>query len=150
MKESFIDPEVISTSKKLKGRFAPISELIHNVPKSLTIREIYKLKEELKDLYLINVNNYSNKPKIRYFLAVMLASQSSDFLVSLAKDFANKNNLKLIQYSLYPKSLRINLISLKEILNAEDFSSSIKILEVFKKDLRKKIMKIRDLVESEP
>ena len=146
--KSYLETNVIKSAIKLKGKFAPFSESVDKIPKTLQIKRIYKLKEQLKNFFLIIVKNYSNQPKVRYFLAIILASQSSDFLVSLAKDYATRNNLKLIQYSLFPKK-RINLLSLKEIRTIEDYSSSIELLKDFKKKFRKTLEKIRTLVENE-
>jgi len=146
--KSYLENNVIKSAIKLKGKFAPFSEPVDKTPKTLPIKRIYNLKEQLKNFFLIIVKNYSSQPKVRYFLATILASQSSDFLVSLAKDYATRNNLKLIQYSLFPKK-RINLLSLKEIRTIEDYSSSIELLKDFKKKFRKTLEKIRNLVENE-
>ncbi|MHA1491866.1 MAG: hypothetical protein ACTSRI_19705 [Promethearchaeota archaeon] len=149
----YIKNEVIKNAKKLKGKFLPFSELVNSIPKILTIKKCYELKGQLKNFYLILVNNYSKKPKIRYFLAISLAFQSSDFLVSLAKEHANKNGLKLIQFSIYPKTFRINLLSLKELNNIddyiEDYSFSLKLLKQFRKDFRKKLINLSNANKKE-
>ena len=134
--KSYLENNVIKSAIKLKGKFAPFSEPVDKMPKTLPIKRIYNLKEQLKNFFLIIVKNYSSQLKDRYFLATILASQSSDFLVSLAKDYATRNNLKLIQYSLFPKNNRISLLSLKEIRSIEDYSSSIERLKDFKKKFR--------------
>ena len=144
--KSYLESNVIKSAIKLKGKFAPFSEPVDKTPKTLPIKRIYNLKEQLKNFFLIIVKNYSNQPKVRYFLAIILASQSSDFLVSLAKDYATRNNLKLIQYSIFPKNIRISLLSLKEIRTIEDYLSSIELLKDFKKKFRKTLEKIRNLV----
>ena len=144
--KSYLESNVIKSAIKLKGKFAPFSEPVDKTPKTLPIKRIYNLKEQLKNIFLIIVKNYSNQPKVRYFLAIIIASQSSDFLVSLAKDYATRNNLKLIQYSIFPKNIRISLLSLKEIRTIEDYLSSIELLKDFKKKFRKTLEKIRNLV----
>ncbi|MFX1392405.1 MAG: hypothetical protein ACFFAH_02420 [Promethearchaeota archaeon] len=144
--KSFIKIQILKTAKKLKGKYNPISELVDNIPRTLKIRKIYRIEESLKNLFLIIVNNYSKQPKVRYFLALMLASQSSDFLVSLAKDYATKNNLKLIQYSLFPKNIRISLLTITEIQIVEEFSNSIELLKNFRNYFRKTLEKIKNLV----
>ena len=146
--KSFIKTQILKTAKKLKGKYNPISELVDNIPRTLKIREIYKIEDSLKNLFLIIVNNYSKQPKVRYFLALILASQSSDLLVSLAKDYATKNNLKLIQYCLFPKSIRISLLTLTEIQTVEDFSNSIELLKNFRNYFRKTFEKIKNLIEN--
>ena len=143
----FLENQILKKSKKLKGKFAPFSELIDNEFKILKIKDIYNLNEIFKHLYLFIVKNYSKGPKERYFLAVLLASQSSDLLVSLANDFAQKNALKLIQYAINPKQLRISLISLKEIEKTEDYSLSLEILQEFRAHFRKMLAKIKSTLE---
>lgn len=145
----YLKSDVIKNAQKLRGKFAAISELIENSQRTLTVQNIFKLRDELKGLFLFSVKNYDKLPKIRYFLAMQLASQSSDFLVALSSDFAIKNDLKLIQYSVVPKTTRISLLSLKEIKEIEDFEKSIGMLQDFRERFRKKIAKIKDLVENE-
>lgn len=145
--KTFLGETVISKAQKLKGKFVPISELVGNVPKILSIKNIYDLSYELKNLYLIETKNYSKQPKVRYFLAINLASQSSDFLVYFAKDYATKNNLKLIQYSLFPENNRVSLLSLKEIDSIDDYPKSIEILNNFRIEFRKTLEKIKNLAE---
>jgi len=145
----YLKSDVIKNAQKLRGKFAAISELIENSQRTLTVQNIFKLRDELKGLFLFSVKNYDKLPKIRYFLAMQLASQSSDFLVALSRDFAIKNDLKLIQYSIVPKTTRISLLSLKEIKEIEDFEKSIGMLQDFRERFRKKIAKIKDLVKNE-
>lgn len=145
----YLKGKVIKNAQKLRGKFAAISELIEDSQRTLTIQNVFKLKDKLKGLFLFSVKNYDKHPKIRYFLAIQLASQSSDFLVALSRDFAIKNDLKLIQYSVVPKTTRISLLSLKEIKEIEDFEKSIGILQDFREKFRKKMAKIKNLVENE-
>ena len=144
----YLKSNVIKNAQKLRGKFAAISELIEDSQRTLTVQSIFKLRDELKGLFLFSVKNYDKHPKIRYFLAIQLASQSSDFLVALSRDFAIKNDLKLIQYSIFPKTTRISLLSLKEIKGIEDFEKLIGILQDFREKFRKKIVKIKNLVEN--
>ena len=145
----YLKSKIIKNAQKLRGKFAAISEMIEDSQRTLTVQNIFKLRDELKGLFLFSVKNYDKYPKIRYFLAMQLASQSSDFLVALSRDFAIKNDLKLIQYSVVPKTTRISLLSLKEIKEIEDFEKSIGILQDFREKFRKKIAKIKNLVENE-
>ena len=145
----YLKSNIIKNAQKLRGKFAAISEIIENSQRTLTVQNIHRLTDELKGLFLFSVKNYDKHPKIRYFLAIQLASQSSDFLVALSRDFAIKNDLKLIQYSIVPKTTRISLLSLKEIKEIEDLEKSIGILQDFREKFRKKIAKIKNLVENE-
>ncbi len=143
--KKFLESNVIKSTKKLKGKFAPISYKVDNIRRTLIIKNIF----QFRDVFLLITRNYTKEPKFRYFLAMLLATQSSDFLVSISKDFAIKNKLKLIQYSLFPKNLRVCLLSIKEIRNIEDYSKSIEVLQEFKREFRNIMQKIKKLVENE-
>ena len=147
--KEFIKNEIIINAKKVRGRHTSISEMVNNVPKTLKIKEIYNLQGKLKNIYLFIADNYTKKPKTRYFLVISLASQSSDFLASLAKEFAKRNNLKLIQYSIFPKILRINLLLIKELIEIEDYSKSIQMLKNFRIVFQNRLTNFRDLIKNQ-
>ncbi|GAH04963.1 unnamed protein product, partial [marine sediment metagenome] len=123
--KSFVESEVIKDIKKIRGKKTPIAEIVDNTFLALLVKSIYDMNKVIKKFYFFIVQNHLNQPKIRYFLAITLAGNSSDLLVQIAKDFALKNGLKLIQYSIYPKTLRTQLLSMKEIKNPTDYSNSI-------------------------
>ena len=146
--KSYLKRELLTSSKRLKNKYPPISENIKGVPKSLKIKKIYELKENLKNLYLITVKNYSKKPRYRYFLAILLATQSSDLLVSLAKGFSKEHSLKLIQFSVYPQHFRVSLFSLKELNYTDNLSESINLLKEFRNKYRKELENIKNLIKN--
>ncbi len=146
--ELFIKTEIIKNFDKVKGKHANISEIVNNISKSLIIEKIYNLSEKNKYFYLFIAKNYFKTPKLRYFLTVSIANNSSDFLVQLAKDLAIKNDLKLIQYSIFPKTLRIQLLLIKEIKEIEDYTNFIKKLKLLRREFRNKLEKIRNLIEN--
>ncbi|MFX1453917.1 MAG: hypothetical protein ACFFDB_00945 [Promethearchaeota archaeon] len=137
--DSFIKKTVIDKTKKLKGKHSPIAQIVDNKPQSLPVVAIYDLNRTLKNFFLIILKNYAKKPKLRYFLTISIANNSSDFLVVLAREFALKHNLKLIQYSIYPKTLRTQLLCMKEIENQEDYDNSVKILKSIYTEFREKL-----------
>jgi len=147
--KSFIKNEIIKNAKKIKGKHAPISEIINNKSKILTIENIYDLRNRYRNYYFFIVKNFAKTPKLRYFLATSLANSSSDLLVQIARDLAVKNDLKLIQYSIFPKTFRIQLLILKEIKEIKDFINLIETLKSFRTEYRNKLDKIRNLVENE-
>ena len=106
------------------------------------------MNEKIKECYFFIVKNNAKQPKFRYFLTISLANNSSDLMVQLAKEFALKNRLKLIQYSIYPKTLRIQLLSIKEIKEIEEYNDSIEILKEARKNFRKKLVMLKDFVEN--
>ncbi|TXT62471.1 MAG: hypothetical protein BAJALOKI3v1_570009 [Promethearchaeota archaeon] len=124
---------------KLKGKHSPISERVKNEPKQLDVKNIHQLTNYSRDLYLIEAKNYDKLPKYRYFLVKMLANVSSDFLVELAKEFALEYDLKLLQYSVYPKTLRVSLLSLKELHKTEHYETYVKIFKDFNNIFQKKL-----------
>ncbi|MFX0142870.1 MAG: hypothetical protein ACFE9C_02235 [Candidatus Hodarchaeota archaeon] len=147
--ESFIKHEIIKGAKKIRGKHSPISEVVKNSSQSLRVEKIYDLGKIENNHFLLIVRNYTKKPKLRYFLAVSIANNSSDLLVQLARDYVIKNDLKLIQYSIFPKTLRIQLLLLKELEVIEDFTNSINKLKICRKDFRSKLLKIKNLLENE-
>lgn len=147
--KSFIQNEIIKKVKKLRGKHAPISEIVNSVPKTLAVEKIYDLSESNKNFFLFIVKNYSKTPKLRHFLAISLANNSSDFLVLIAKDTAIKNKLKLIQYSIYRKIFRIQLLLIKEINEIEDYTDLVEKLKNLRSEFRGKLEKIKNLVENE-
>jgi hypothetical protein len=147
--DSYFKTEVIKKAKKLKVKYPPISEIIDGVRKVLRIEAIYELSEEFRNFYLIKVRNFQNNPKVRYFLTIILASQSSDFLVILAKNFIKEiRNIKLIQFSIHPKNLRISLLALKEVKIHDEFLNSVKILRDLRINFRKKLASLKNLLKN--
>jgi len=147
--KSFIQNEIIKKVKKVKGKHAPVSEIVNNVPKTLKVEKVYDLSKNYKNFFLFIIKNYSKTPKLRYFLALSLAYTSSDLLVQLAKEYALKNDLKLIQYSIFPKTLRIQLLLLKEIVKIEDYTNSIEKLKSYRREFRHKLAQVKKLLENE-
>jgi len=145
--QSFLKKEILKDAKIIKKKFPPISEKINGISKSIKIKNIYELKGNLNHFILITAKNYTKNPRYRYFLAILLASQSSDLLVNLAKEFSRKNSLKLIQFSLYPQHFRVGLFSLKEINETNNISEVVNLLKEFRIIYRKDLEKLRKLIE---
>jgi hypothetical protein len=137
-----ITNNLIKTSKKLKFKYPPISELVNRVPKILKIKNVYELKDDFENFFLVHTKNYSKEQRERYFLTIVLANQSSDYLVNIARNLPTfDQDYKLIQYPLYPQYHRIGLLLLYEIQREEDISTSMTLLKSFKKSFRKRIEK---------
>lgn len=147
--KSFIKREFSKSVEKLKGKHTPISEVVNNVSKLLLVEKIYNLSKKEKYFFLFIVRNYSKQPKLRYFLAISLANNSSDLLVQLARDYALKSDLKLVQYSIFPKLLRVQLLLLKEVKLIEDYTHSFEKLKIYRKEFRSKLTKVKNLVQNE-
>jgi len=145
--EQLLKDEFKNNLQKLKNKYPPISEQINGQYKILKIKKIYKIDEEYKHFFLIKTRNYLKKPKLRYLLAIDLASQSSDLLVSLVNDLIKiDHRLKLIQFSIYPKSNRVNLLAFKELESDEPVSNATEILKKLRKDFRKRLANLKNLI----
>ena len=135
--ETHVKSIIIKNSKKVREKHSNISEIVDKIPKTLEVKTIYDLSN---NVYLMVVRNHSKQPKTRYFLAISLASQSSDLLVNLTREFVNKNDeIKLIQFSIHPKSMRVSLLALKELNSVENYSHVIGLLQELRKQFRQKL-----------
>ena len=123
-----IESNLLKDAKKLRGKYLPISEKVMGTQKVFTIKNIYELSGRLKSFYIIMIKDEIAKKNRRFFIVIQLASQSSDFLVKIAKEIIKQKEiaLKLIQYAIHPKSLRINLLCMSELKNTDDISDLIK------------------------
>ncbi len=146
--KSFIKHEIIKEIKKIRGKHSPISEVVNNVSQSLRVEKIYDLSKKEKYFFLLIARNYNKQPKLRYFIAISLANNSSDLLVQFARDFVLKSDLKLIQYSIFPKTLRIQLLLLKELKLIEDYANSIDKFKNYRKEFRSNLIKVKNFVEN--
>jgi hypothetical protein len=145
--ESFIKSDIINKIKKVRGNHPPIAENVGEKPHSLSVKSIYDMSDNLKNFYFITLKNYSKKPKFRYFVVISFANHSSDLLVQLASEIVLKHNLKLIQYSIYPKTLRIQLLCMMEIQTIKNYNTSIKVLKSVRTEFREKLIRVRDLIQ---
>ena len=146
--KSFVESEVIKDIKKIRGKKAPIAEIVDNTVLALPVKSIYDMNEMIKRFYFIILQSHLKQPKLRYFLTISLANNSSDLMVQLAQEFARKNGLKLIQYSIYPKTVRTQLLSMKEIKKIEDYNDSIEVLKKARNEFRKRLVALKNLVEN--
>jgi len=142
-----IKNKIIKNSKKIREKHSNISEIVGKTPKILEVKDIYDLNKKISNMYLIVVGNHSKQPKTRYFLAMSLASQSSDFLVNLTRGIVkDSDTIRLIQFSIHPKSMRVSLLALKELNLFKNYSKSIELLQELRKQFRQKLTKITNQV----
>ncbi len=131
-------------AKKIRGKHSTLSELVDRAPKILKIENIYIMPESNHHILFIT-KNHSRRPKKRIFLGISLASQSSDLLVNIAKKMSkNKENVRFVQYSLYPNTSRVNLIAMLEVLSSEEYEGSIDFLSELRRKYRKELISIAD------
>ena len=136
---------LLDHATRIRGSFLPI--LFEQ--STLKVKRVHAFSERSSRFYLIRAKNRSKGPKYRYLLGKVLAHQSSDFLVALARPFAAQNGLKLIQYSIRPRHPTVSLLALKEILVVEMLGDWLNLLDRFKASLRKKMLQFRALLENE-
>ncbi|MBN1216721.1 MAG: hypothetical protein JXA99_14940 [Candidatus Lokiarchaeota archaeon] len=147
MRYQDIIKELKIQSKKIRGRYPPISEIVDNDIKLLKIKNIYKIDSVKSRLYLFQFKNYHSSPKQRFFLAYVLASQSSDLIVLLTKKLALETNLRLVQFSIHPKTQRVNLLLLKELKEIDSYFEIINTFETIHKKFKTKIEGIQKILE---
>jgi len=148
--KAHLKANIIKGAKKIKAKHSNISEIVDKTPKMLEMKNIYDLNNRYTNMYLMIVQNHAKRPKMRFFLAISLASQSSDLLVNFTRDIVKKeDNIKLIQFSIHPKSMRVNLLALIELTSVEDYSSSIELLQDLRKQFRQKLTKFANQGENE-
>jgi hypothetical protein len=145
--QNHLKKEIIKNAKRIKNKYPPISEKVNGITKVLKVKKIYELKGNLNNFILIATKNYAKNPKFKYFLAILLASQSSDLLVNLAKEYSKKNNLKLIQFSLHPQNSRVGLFALKEIESRDKVTEVVKLLKEFRILYRKDLDNFGKIIE---
>ena len=143
-----IKEKLLRDSHRLKEKYPPLSYIINGTQKTLQISRLYELSGDLKQLYMIL--GKSKNEKLKYLICIKLASQSSDFLVSLArKAIEDESNLRLLQFSLIPKHLRVNLLCLKEIEREDDLQDVIDLLKQVRSRFRKTLEKLTSKMEND-
>ena len=147
---AYLKTNIIKQAKKIKAKHSNISEIVDKTPKTLEMKNIYDLSNQYANMYLMIVRNHAKRPKMRYFLSISLASQSSDLLVNLTRDIISKeDNVKLIQFSIHPKSMRVNLLAIKELISVDNYSDSIELLRDLRKKFRQKLTELANQGENE-
>jgi len=142
-----IKEKLLGDSHRLKEKYPPISYIVNGNPLILQINRLYELLGNLKHFYV--VIGKSKSGELKYLICITLASQSSDFLVSLArKTIKDEPSLRLLQFSLMPKHLRVNLLCLKEIEQEDDLQGSITLLKQVKSRFRKTLENITSQIDN--
>jgi hypothetical protein len=148
--ETRIKSDILKNSQKLKGKYLPFSEMVGGIQKIFPVKKLYKLQGDLKNFFLIEVKHSTEKQKHKQFLAIQLASQSSDFLVSVAKTLIKeKSQLRLIQFSIYPEHLRVGLLGLRRLDQITEIPMIINDLKEIRTKFRKKIDSLSRVIEEQ-
>lgn len=146
--EAHLKFKLIKTAKKIKGEHLSISELVEGKAATLKVSKIYQLNQPLRHLFLMVAKHHHKPPKFRHFLMVSLASQSSDFLVILARELAIQKDLRLIQYSIFGHQNRTSLLCLKEVEKSAEVNHTIEILKKIRLRFREKLDALNDLIKN--
>jgi hypothetical protein len=132
--------ELISKGIKLRNKYPPISERINDDILIQKIKKIFQLKEDFKNFYLIITKSKKNHNDIKYNLAILLAAQSSDLLVQIAKIvIQDQKNIRMLQFSIHPKHFRVSLILLKELDELTDIDEIKQLLIALRSKFLEKI-----------
>ncbi|MGV9171685.1 MAG: hypothetical protein ACOC44_15790 [Promethearchaeia archaeon] len=139
--EEFLE-DILADADKIKSKLPNFSRVIDGKKVILKIRKIYSFTEDNSQFLLFQVRNYDNTPKYLYFLGKKLVSQSSDFIVMIARDFALEHDFELLQFPLRPEIRRVNLLALAPLRDPDNYQDLIELLNAYKVKLLKKMKKI--------
>lgn len=143
--KSKIKNDLISKGNRLRNKYPPISKKNDGGLLIQKIKKIFQLKEDFKNFYLINTKSTNRHKEKRYYLALIIASQSSDLLVKIAQNvIIEEKDLRLIQFSFHPEHSRVSLALLKELDELSDFNQ----LKTKLNSLRSKFLtKLNNLID---
>ena len=117
-----INKVLLSKGTKLKNKYPPISQRRDGGVMVQKIKSIFQLRDDFKNFYLIITKSTNNRKERKFYLALILASQSSDLLAKIAKSIiSNEKEMRLIQFSFHPEHFRVNLALLRELDELMDF-----------------------------
>ncbi|TFG17753.1 MAG: hypothetical protein EU531_02335 [Promethearchaeota archaeon] len=117
-----IKQDLLSKGTKLRNKYPPISELSNGKLFVQKIKSIFQLKEKFINFYLLLTKSTNDRKEKRYYLALIIASQSSDLLAKIAKNvIVDEKKIRLIQFSFHPEHFRVNLALLRELDEFTDF-----------------------------
>ncbi len=147
--ERFLKEAIINSKYKIKGKHIPLSESADKIISILLVRKVFRIVSERSTLFLI-IGRSKQKPSSKhYYLMAQLAAQSSDLLVKIAEKFAKTNGLRLVQYSLIPKTHRVGLFALKGVSTTEEYSKNFVLLEQFQAVFQQNLKKVSNLMGNE-
>jgi hypothetical protein len=111
-----IKQDLLSKATKLNHKYPPISDRIDDKLRVQKIKKIFQLKEDYQNFYLIITKLKNDNKEKKYYLALIVAVQSSDLLVKIAKKLVlNEEHIHLIQFPFHPKHFRVSLAFLREL-----------------------------------
>lgn len=111
-----IKRDLLSKATKLKNKYPPISERSDGKLRVQNIEKIFQLKEDYRNFYLIITKIKDKHKEKKYYLALVVAVQSSDLLAKIARNLiSDKENIQLIQFPFHPEHFRVSLAFLREL-----------------------------------
>ena len=117
-----IKKNLLSKGIKLRNKYPPISQRSDEKVLIEKIRSLFQLQKDFNNFYLIITKSTNKRKDKKFYLAIILASQSSDLLAKIAKYIViNEEKIRLIQYSFHPEHLRVSLALLRELDEFIDF-----------------------------
>ena len=117
-----IKKNLLSKGTKLRNKYPPISQRSDNEVNIEKIKAVFQLSEDFNNSYLIITKPTNRHKEKNYYLAMVIASQSSDLLVRIAKNvMINEEKIHLIQFTFHPEHFRVSLALLRKLDEAMDF-----------------------------
>lgn len=150
MRKSKITKQILEIygddAQKMRGDFPPISIKEGKEVRSLKIKNIYRINALSKYIFNISVPNYNKSPKYLDYLSIILANQSSDLIVEIARDLAIQNDVELIQYPIFQGNYRVSLLALHKVTNPDKIDPLLNNLRQIRKDLKQRLKEIKQLI----
>ncbi len=124
-----IKRDLLSKSTKLHNKYPPISERNDGKLRVQKVEKIFQLKEDYRNFYLLITKLKDNHKEKNYYLALVLAVQSSDLLAKIARNvISDEKDIQLIQFSFHPKHFRVSLallIKLEEFMDIDELKNKL-------------------------
>ena len=139
-----IKRDLLIKATKLNNKYPPISDKIDDRLRVQKIEKIFQLKEDYQNFYLIITKPKNDNKEKKYYLALVVANQSSDLLVKIAKKLvSNEGHIQLIQFPFHPKHFRVSLAFLREL---EEFMDIDELKNKLNSLRTKFLMKLNNLI----
>jgi hypothetical protein len=139
-----IKRDLLTKATKLNNKYPPISDRSNDRLRVQKIVKIFQLKEDYQNFYLIITKPKNDNKEKKYYLALVIAVQSSDLLVKIAKKLvSNEGHIQLIQFAFHPKHFRVSLAflrELEELMDIDDLKNKLNSLRT------KFLMKLNNII----
>ncbi|TFG01757.1 MAG: hypothetical protein EU542_06400 [Promethearchaeota archaeon] len=138
-----IKQELLSKGTKLRNKYPPISERKNGTLIVQKVKSIFQLNVNFRNYYLLITKSTNKRKDLKYYLTLIIASQSSDLLAKIAKKvIGDQKKIRLIQFPFHPEHFRVNLALLRELDEFTDFTQLMTRLNSLRTQFRTKLHNI--------